>query len=159
MVVDAAALPAPADVPTSRRVNANAVHANGAATGTSPVLPVCNHASNPRLNPDTDPPTAAAAGVGVALITGAAAAGAATTATTGVADPGDTTPVADPDRATDACASGTDVEPATPDSRDTDTSDRADWPTESCTLGGVFTAASPAGTAESPRRRDGCALP
>lgn len=83
--VDAAAPTPTDDRPESRRVTANAVHANGAAAGTSPPLPVCNHASRPRPIPDTDPDSAAAA-LGAAVITGASPACVAAAAITGVDD-------------------------------------------------------------------------
>jgi hypothetical protein len=72
----AAGLDADEDPPNSRRVNANAVHANGAAAGAPPSAPAPNQSNNRADKPETAPPAA-----GVAVITGAdAAAGAATDA-------------------------------------------------------------------------------
>ena len=60
--------------PDSRRLTANAAHANGAAPGTPPSEPAPNHDNNTDPNPDT-PPEAAAA-FGAAVNTGTDAAGA-----------------------------------------------------------------------------------
>jgi hypothetical protein len=60
--------------PNSRRVNANAVHANGPASGLPPPLPPVSQDNKVGPNPDTELPTAAA-GVGAADITGTAPAG------------------------------------------------------------------------------------
>ncbi len=63
--------------PSSRRVNAAAVHINGVATGASSPLPVCSQASSPRPIPSTEPLVVVARGA--AIITGVwAAAGAMT---------------------------------------------------------------------------------
>jgi hypothetical protein len=55
---------------SSRRLAANAVHANGPAAGESPLPPVPNHSNRLPLNPRTPP----AAARGATLITGADAA-------------------------------------------------------------------------------------
>lgn len=88
VVVLAAGFVVPLDPPNSRRLNASAVHAKGAAAGTpSPLLPA-NHASNPRFIPDTDPFGTAEAAGAVAVIAGVATAtaGAATLVTVCPAD-------------------------------------------------------------------------
>jgi hypothetical protein len=85
--VDAAGDGVAALRPTSRRVNANAVHINGAATGTSPVLPPASHPNRPLPIPVTA--LSAETARGAAVITGAAAAaGTATEAIAGVAEAG-----------------------------------------------------------------------
>jgi hypothetical protein len=73
VVVAAAGTDTP-EPPNSRRVNANAVHANGPAAGTPPPLPPLSHDNNAAPNPDTELPTAAA-GAAAADITGTAPAG------------------------------------------------------------------------------------
>ncbi|MFM9035303.1 MAG: hypothetical protein ACKOQ4_13655, partial [Mycobacterium sp.] len=87
VVVDDAGVPAADRPPNSRRVNASAVHINGAAAGASPVAPVCSHPSSPLPNPDTAPPAATAApeaaAAGAAFIDGAAPAGAVAAITGG----------------------------------------------------------------------------
>ena len=79
-VVTAAALAVPATAPSSRRTPANATHANGPATGESP-LPSPSHASRLPLKPDTAP--AAAAGRDATVIAGTAAAAATTRSAAG----------------------------------------------------------------------------
>ena len=81
-----AAAPGTADprAPTSRRVNAAAVHINDAAPGTSPLPPAPNQDSSFELSPDTAP------GALAAVITGADTAGPDTVgAATTIAGPPD----------------------------------------------------------------------
>lgn len=96
---DAAAATPVAVAPNSRRVTANADHANGAAAGTSPDEPVCNHANRPRPIPETAPEAVAACGV--ARIPGTCAAAAR------AADP--TGPAGSTAGATRACECSTEI--------------------------------------------------
>ena len=59
-----------AAAPTSRRDAASAGHANGAATGASPLEPVCNHDDSAVPTAVTDPAAGAATAQGVDVKTG-----------------------------------------------------------------------------------------
>jgi len=139
-------------------VNANAVHINGAATGPSPALPPCNHASKPRPIPLTAPPAASARPAGAAVITGPApTAGTAAAVTTGVAEAG--AGVAEELCGAECCSGTTESgTPADPDTPAEDRPARTDGTTgvaEGATgsLGGATDAPVFTGASESPRRR------
>lgn len=81
---DAAADAETEPFPKSRRVNANAVHINGPATGTSPEPPEANHdhklAPNPLTAPEPTTGATAATGADAAVLDAACAATAAAVA-------------------------------------------------------------------------------
>ena len=134
--------------PSSRRVAASAVHANGAAAGApSPAAPV-SHDNNPEPRSPTVP-----AAAGDAVIAGAAAAAAAA----GAAAPAETTDTADTAAAgaATAAAAGDSFLIVSAGVEATGASTRALLGVTG-SLGGVTTAAGlslPAGTALSPRWR------
>lgn len=81
-VVDAAAGPAVERCSNSRRLTANADHANGPTADPPPSEPAPNHANNRSLSPNTEPVAGAAVITGATdAVAAAAAAGAATDVT------------------------------------------------------------------------------
>jgi hypothetical protein len=110
---DDAAAPTAEPRPNSRRLNANAVHINGAAPGTSPEPPEANHDNKPPPTPPTEPDAAAGTAItgtsaGAALVAAEPPAAGATDTAAAAATrpeaeaPEDTSPAA----ALDACAAG-----------------------------------------------------
>lgn len=126
LLIAAADFAVPAVLPSSRRLNASAVHASGADAGPSPVPPEASQSSKFPPRPLTPP--VAAAGRGAALITGAAAAaGTVTTAGRGAAGTAETSaPTEAGDPASGSPGTFTAEESDHPESAGTEGSSRPD---------------------------------